>query len=412
MRGPLEGVVVLDFTQYIAGPSCTRQMAEMGAEVIKVELAPDGDFARAMPVLKDGRSGYFIQWNQGKKSLCLDLRKPEALALVKRLLPKADVLVENFSPGVIGRLGLGWDVVRAINPGLVMCSISAFGQTGPLAEQPGFDFIAQAYTGVTAMIGEPDAAPPITNVAVGDIGAGISALAAINAALYWRRGPGGTGQHLDIALIDFYFHSHSLSVQLLSASGGAIKPERSGPRHASVAPVGVFKARQGYIMLVPVGQDMWRRLARAMGRADLLDDPRFAAPGPRLANRATLDRIIEDWLQAQPSDEAALATLQRARVPCAPVLSVEQAMREPHFLERGTVREVDDAALGRFLIPGNPVRFSAFPQADGLTAPRLGEHNAEVLSRLLGSSPVEIAALEHDGVLFPSPASLERGAGA
>lgn len=403
MKGPLEGVTVLDFTQYIAGPVATRQLAEMGAEVIKVELAPRGDQARALPLIRDGRSAYFVQQNLGKKSLCLDPRKPAAIETLKAMLPKIDVLVENFSPGVIGRMGLGWEVVHAINPQIIMCSISAFGQTGPLAEQPGFDFIAQAYTGVTSMIGEPDAAPPLTGIAVGDVGAGISALAAINAALYWRRGPGGTGQYLDISLIDFYFHTHGLSVELHSASGGTIQPHRTGRYHTQIAPLGVFRSRDGYMMVVPVGDDMWRRLTVAMGREDLQTDPRFDENAARMANRDALVAIIEAWLAAQPSDEAALEVLRRGRVPCAPVLSVAQAMRNPHLLARGTVRQIDDPVLGRFQVPGSPLNFSAFPYEGGIAAPDLGEHNAEILTRWAGCSSADIERLAAEGVLHAAP---------
>ena len=399
MKGPLEGVRVLDFTQYIAGPVATRQMAEMGAEVIKVELAPAGDLARALPIIRDGRSAYFVQQNLGKRSLCLDARKPEALALLREMLPKVDVLVENFSPGVIGRMGLGWEAVHAINPQLIMCSISAFGQSGPLANQPGFDYIAQAYTGVTSMIGEPDGSPPLTGVAVGDVGGGIAALAAINAALFWRRGPGGTGQYLDIALIDFYFHTHGLSVQLNSVSGGKIKPHRTGRYHTQISPVGVFKSKQGHVVIMPIGEDMWRRLAMAMGREDMLADPRFAGNDARVENRGALVGILEAWLASHASDDEALAVLRQARVPCAPVLSVADAMREPHLIERGTVRTLEDPVLGRFQVPGNPLRFSLFPQDAGLVAPDLGQHNGEIVTGLLGRSPAELRRLGAAGVL-------------
>ncbi|MBM3489934.1 MAG: CoA transferase [Alphaproteobacteria bacterium] len=399
MRGPLEGVRVLDFTQYIAGPAATRQMAEMGAEVIKVELAPAGDLARALPLIRDGRSAYFVQQNLGKKSLCVDIRKPEAVALLKELVAKVDVLVENYSPGVIGRIGLGWEVVHAINPQLIMCSVSAFGQTGPLANQPGFDFVAQAYTGVTSMIGEPDASPPLTGAAVGDVGGGMSALAAINAALYWRRGPGGGGQYLDIALIDFYFYTHGLAVQMHSASGGKISLTRTGRYHTQVAPAGVFASKQGFIIIVPVGDDMWQRLARAMGREDLLADPRYASNATRLEHRDTLTAVVEGWLAAQASDAEAMAQLREARVPYAPVLSVADAMREPHLVARGTVRTLDDPVLGRLQVPGNPLRFSGFPADNGLMAADLGQHNDEIVTGLLGRSAVELRRLQKQGVL-------------
>ena len=170
MKHILDGIVVIDFTQVVAGPACTRLMAELGAEVIKVELAPNGDPSRQLPTLRDGHSAYYVQHNQGKKGICIDLRQSAGLEILKGLIKKADVLVENFSPGAIGRLGLGWEVVRQLNPNLIMCSISAFGQDGPLRALPGFDYIAQAYAGATSMIGERDGLPAITGLALGDIG--------------------------------------------------------------------------------------------------------------------------------------------------------------------------------------------------------------------------------------------------
>jgi len=396
---PLTGVLVVDFTQFVAGPLCTRTMAELGAEIIKVELAPDGDLVRNMPVLRDGRSAYFIQQNLGKRSMCVDLRRPEGLDLVKRLIAKADVMVENFSPGVIARLGLGWDVVRALNPDLIMCSISAFGQSGELSDQPGFDYIAQAYTGVTSMIGDRDGIPPITGVAIGDAGAGISALAMINAALYGRMAHGGGGRWLDVALIDFYIHGHSMAVELSSASGGEIRPTRSGHRHYSVAPIGIYESREGHVMLVPVGDEMWRRLVRAMDRDDLSDDARFTDNAGRMAHFDALERIITDWLKAQPSDAAALEVLQKHRVPCAPVLSVEDAIRHPHLVARHTVRDVEDPVLGLFQVPGPLLHVVGEPPLLPPTAPTLGEHNEEVLSQHLGLTAAEVAALEREGAL-------------
>lgn len=397
-RHVLDGLTVVDFTQFIAGPACTRLMAEMGADVIKIELAPGGDLCRVLPVIKDGRSGYFVQHNQGKRSLCLDIRKPEAVELIKGLIAKADVVIENFSPGVIGRLGLGWEVVHAINPKAIMCSISAFGQSGPLRDLPGFDYIAQAVSGVTSMIGEPDGVPPIVGLAVGDVGTAITALAAINAALFHRERSGGHGQHLDIALVDFYFHCHEINVQARSLSGGAIEPHRSGSHHPLVAPIGIFKAKTGHLLIIALGEQ-WARVCKAMERPDLVDDPRFVDGPARFENRVELVALIENWLATLESDEEGRRRLEAARVPVAPVLTVAEAMQHPHLIERGTVREIEDRGVGRFSIPGMPLRFSDFPANLELTAPFLGEHNGEVLAELLGLGPDEIERLAGAGVL-------------
>lgn len=397
---PLEGIVVLDFTQFVAGPVCTRGMAELGAEVVKVELAPKGDQARDLPIKREGRSAYYIQQNLGKKSICVDPRKPEGLALLKRLVPKVDVMVENFAPGAIGRLGLGWEVVRELNPNLIMCSISAFGQDGPLAGLPGFDFVGQAYSGITSMIGEPGEAPPLTGAAVGDVGTGVTALAAIGAALYGRLKRGGGGERIDCAILDFYFHGHGIAVEMHSATGGKIALSRSGSSHLTLAPAGVFRSRESHVVIVPVGEEMWRRLARAIGRPEFIEDERFRDNDARVKRRAELTAIIEDWLAAQTDDEAAVRILHEHRVPCAPVLSVGAAMRNPQLLHRLTVIDVEDAALGRFQVPGSLFRF---PERGDLThrkAPLLGEHNADVLGRHLGVAAAEIARLEERGVLL------------
>lgn len=395
-RHVLDGVTVLDFTQFIAGPACTRLMAEMGAEVIKIEVAPNGDLCRVLPVLREGRSAYFVQHNQGKKSVCVDLRNPEALELVKGLIRQADVVIENYSPGVMNRLGLGWDVVHTTNPKAIMCSISAFGQTGPLKDLPGFDYIAQAFSGVTSMIGDPDGKPPMVGLAVGDVGTAISALAAINAALFHRERTGGDGQHLDISLVDFYFHAHEINVQTYSMSGET--PHRSGSLHPLVAPLGIYQAKTGFIVIVAIG-DQWLRLCRAMEREDLPEDPRFDTPEKRQDNREVLSDMIEAWLGGFESDAAAIAALEKARVPVAPVLSVAEATNHPHLIGRKTVRTVHDRGVGTFRIPGMPLRFSDFPDELELDAPFLGEHNAEVLGGRLGVDEAKLKELREAGAL-------------
>src|ERR1700691_3228335 len=217
----LDGYKVLDFTQAVAGPTATLMLAEMGAEVIKVELAPNGDPTRAMPVVKNGRSGYFVQHNRGKTGICVDVKHPEGLALIKGLILQVDVLMENFAPGVIGRLGLDYQTVKALHPQIVMCSISAFGQSGPLANEPGFDTLGAAYAGITSMGGEPDGPPQIPMIAIGDVSTGAHAMGAICAALLYRQRT-GRGQHLDISLLDTYCHYHEASFKMHSLSKGAI----------------------------------------------------------------------------------------------------------------------------------------------------------------------------------------------
>lgn len=290
----LEGYKVLDFSQIVAGPTCTLMMAEMGAEVIKVELAPAGDGARLGPVVRDGRSGYFVQHNRGKKDVCLDAKTPEGLSILKGLVKKVDVLVENYAPGVIGRLGLGYDVVSELNPRLVMCSISAFGQTGPLAHEPGFDWVGAAYSGITSMGGEKGGSPIFPMVARGDVSTGAHAMGAVCAALLYRERT-GRGQHLDLSLLDTYAHYHEASFQMYSLSKGAINPTRSGAHSWYASPAGVFKGRQRYFILIAPLEQHWSKLCEAMGRPDMARDPRFTDNESRMKNLNALVDTIEGY---------------------------------------------------------------------------------------------------------------------
>jgi len=393
----LDGYRILDFTQYLAGPSATRLMAEMGAEIIKVEMAPYGDPSRAFPYRKHKRSAYYVQQNRGKKSLCLDLKDERSQAVVRELIRECDVLIENYAPGVIGRLGFGWEQVRELNPKLVMCSISAFGQTGPLSHLSGFDYIAQAYAGVTSVIGEPDRPPSLPMLAIGDVTTGVHAACALGFALLDVHRT-GVGQHLDISLLDCYFHQHEVNVQAYSASGGKIVPRRAGSHHYAVAPTGIFRGPEGYIMILAL-LHQWPVLCKAMGREDLIKDERFKTNELRVANLQELIELIEGWLQRFPTDAAAIAALQAVRVPVAPILTVPQAIAHPHHRARGTVRTVSDRMLGEFDMPGMPLRFSAHPDLPELQAPFLGEHNGEILTGLLGYDAAAVAELERAGVL-------------
>ncbi len=398
LRHLLDGYRVLDFTHFIAGPTATRLMAGMGAEVVKVERAPHGDPARAIEFIRDKRSAYFIQQNRGKQSLCLDLKKPAAIELLKRLIPQFDVLVENFAPGVIGQMGLDYQTVSSLNPRIIMCSISALGQTGPLAHDPGFDFIGQAYAGITSLIGEEDGPPYMPMVAIGDVSTGVHAMGAIACALLYREKT-GEGQYIDVSLLDSYFHCQTVGVELYSASGGKFEVKRSGLHHPFFAPAGTFRGRRWYIIILAWLDQHWRGVCEAMGKPELLSDPRFADVNSRARHRDEIIQLIEEWLASMPDDQRSIDALRARHVPVAPVLSVAEAMHHPHLVERGTVRTITDRLLGEFQIPGFPLRFSRFPEELELEAPLLGEHNEAVLARYLGYSREEVNRLTQEGVL-------------
>ena len=402
LKNILDGIRVLDFSQALAGPTTTRLMAEMGAEVIKVELAPNGEASRSLPYLRNGRSGYYIQQNRGKKSIAIDRKDPRSIELVKKVLEKCDVLVENFAPGAIARLGFAWDVVHALNPRLIMGSISAFGQSGPLSSLPGYDYIGAAYAGVLSMIGEPDGPPYFYMLGIGDVMTGTHLLAAINGALYYREKT-GRGQYVDASLLDSYFHCHEVNVQAHTASGGEIKPHRSGAHHYAVSPLGVFKCKEGYV-IVAVLQNQWPNFCKALGKPELVNDPRFVDNAARVQNRGALNVLVEENLAQYPTAiEAAEDWGFNHHVPIAPILSVEQAVKHPHLVERETIRTVHDPVFGSYQVPGMPLRFSEGPRHPDLRAAYMGEHNVEVFSQYAGVSEAEVRKLEREGALIAKP---------
>jgi crotonobetainyl-CoA:carnitine CoA-transferase CaiB-like acyl-CoA transferase len=398
----LEGFRVLDFTQYLAGPTTTRFLAEMGAEVIKVEIAPVGDYGRFIPYVHDGRSALYVQQNRGKKSLCIDVRAPEGLALIKEMIPKVDVMVENFSPGAIGRMGLDYNVVSAINPRIIMCSVSTLGQGGPLANRPGFDMIGAAYAGVLDMLGYQDRPPIIPQMSIGDISTGAHAAAAIGYALLYRERT-GKGQYVETSLLDCYFSYHDSAVQLLSASHGTMRPYRNGSDHYLICPVGIFNGKPNAVLIIAGADRQWPLLCNAMGQPGLAQDARFRGHMDRVTNAEEIKRIVQEWLDSRSSDDEIYRVLEEHRVPYAPVLSVEQAMHHPHLREREIVRKVSDRFLGELDLPGFPLRFSEFPRHLELEAPTLGEHNEEILRELLGLPPERIRQLETAGIVQRGP---------
>lgn len=393
----LTGFRILDLTRALAGPTATRMFAEMGAEVIKVEAAPGGDLVRAVSKLRNDRSLYFVQQNLNKKSICVDFRKPEGLDLIRELVPHCDVVVQNYKPGVMAKMGLAYEDLKKLRRDIILCSISAMGQTGPLAEQPGYDYIAQAYSGITSMIGEADEAPYIPLAAIGDISTGVTGAFGIAAALL-NRSRTGEGQHLDVSILDCYYHYHEANVHQYSGSGGDINPTRSGRHVTYVCPAGVHKGKKGDLILMGFLHH-WPDLCAAMKRLDLIEDERYATDAARLDRRDAVVSIIEDWLATFPDVESAIEVLQSHNVPCAPILSVAETLTHPHLTERGTVRTINDPVAGAFQMPGHPVKTSGYPADNDYVAPCLGEHNSEVLTQILGKSPDDIEALGNAGVL-------------
>lgn len=404
----LTGYRVLDITQFVAGPTCARMLAELGAEVIKVELAPGGDRTRDAgfkpldPAQADvTQSTYFFQQNHSKKSLALDLKLPRARELLRSIVPKVDVLIEGFTPGVMARAGLGYEDLRKINPRLIMCSISLAGQSGPLSGKPGYDYIGSAYAGVSDLLGEPGQPPAHQGTSIGDTLCGMTAATAVLAALIHRERT-DEGQYIDAALIDTYFHTHQNSVPRVTLQSGRFVPRRSGRFHPEGGG-GAYRYRDDQWIYLIAPDHSWPGLARALDALEFLEDPRFKSRHERRVNGEALAAAIEEKLGRFPSREAAVAALERERVPVAPILSLNEAMAHPHLRQRGTVRRVSDPFIGEFDIPGMPVKLSAWPPRAELKAPLLGQDNESVLKDLLELSEEEIASLYTQGALVRDP---------
>ncbi len=399
-----EGIRIIDVTQYLAGPVATRLLVDLGAEVIKVEPAPSGEGSRKLRFsASDGRKGaaasYFAMHNRGKKSVCVDFKRPAGAAVVKDLAKSADVLIQNYTPGVLARYGLSYQDIAAVNPNIVMCSVSTYGQDSPHAERIGNDLVALAAGGFLHMIGEPDGHPMYPASAIADHMTAVNAFGAISAALF-HRARTGEGQHIDLALVDCTFNSHDWQLAALSATGGELDPQRGGTQRTGAFPYGVFKSKDGYIGIGIFTEPQWEALVRRMGRADLLDIAEFNSPGGRFENQAPLKLIIEEWFATLPNDDEAVRILaDELRLPAARVLSVGQFTQDP-ILSRRMVAKVPTANGGEMLLLKSPHKFSKTPPSDPVPAAALGEQTSEILRSACGYSADKIEELLREGVVI------------
>lgn len=393
-RPCLDDVRILDFTRVLAGPFCTALLADLGAEVIKIE-APEGDDYRHIPPVSDGTGGLFLLLNRGKKSLSLDLRSQEGRDIVRRLAERCDVVVENFRPGVMERLGLGYDELSRANSRLVHVSISGFGRGSPMSGLPAYDLVIQALTGFMDVSGEPDGPPMMTGEAVADLAAGLFASWSVLAALLARE-RSGQGQFVDVAMYDCL--SSFLPAALAQHLYGSTPPTRVGNRHALGAPFGVFRAADGHYTIAVLNPKQFDRLAEAIGQPGLGEDPRFSDNSRRTESHALLKAQIEAWSGTRGVAEV-VAALQRHDVPCSPILTVSEAVESPQARARALLRTVDGPDGRRLTTMTQPVRFSGMPASSALPPPALGADGRDVLAKLLGMDAEEIAALARDGVL-------------
>lgn len=400
---PLSGIRVVDYSHFLAGPFLSRCLAALGADVVKVERPKAGDAGRAHAYFIRGQSGYFIQQNMGKRGLCVDLKDRRGLELVRRLVKTADVFVENYRPGTLEKLGLGYAELSRLNPRLVYCSVSAFGHTGPDSAKPGFGLIAEAKSGAMAQVGVPGEAPPLLRMPLADMYTGIHGVAAVCAALYGRV-TSGKGQHIDLALYDCMVSMHDYAVQCYTLSGGKEIPAQTGHDLPTSTLYGVFPAGDGYLVIAAQVDDAWRRLARLIGGEALAADTRFHTPDGRNRNREAILPLVRAWTMAQGSVKACIAALDEAEVPCAPVQRIDEVLADPQILARGMIIEQDHPVLGRIRMPNLPFRFSDCDTSPRRTAPLLGQHNREIATEL-GFERADIEAMMTDGVLYAEPAA-------
>ncbi|WP_374006475.1 CaiB/BaiF CoA transferase family protein [Delftia lacustris] len=391
---PLDGVRILDFTRVLAGPLSTALLADLGAEVVKIE-PPQGDDYRAIGPMNNGESALFTVMNRNKQSLVLDLKHPEAVALVHEMAAQADVVVENFRPGVAERLGIGASQLRALNPRLVYVSVSGFGQTGPLAHRPAYDIIVQAMSGLMEATGEPDGAPTVVGEAVSDVVAGLFASWATLAALLQARAT-GQGQQVDVAMFDTTLSFLATSVARYLFTGRPAR--RVGNRHPLSAPFGVYRAGDGHFALAVLNNKLFAAALQAMELGSLAGDPRFASDESRSAHEPALRAAIEAWAGRHEVAQV-VAALDAAGVPAAPIWNIAQALESPQSQARGLLGAVQDPRLPGLRLPTQPVHFSGAAPNRAERAPALGEHTEALLSQWLGRGAEAIAALRASGAL-------------
>ncbi len=396
MTAPLAGFRILDLSRVLAGPYCTMLLGDLGAEVIKVERPGLGDDTRAWgPPIVGGESAYYLCANRNKKSLTVNLKAPAGQDIIRQLARMSDVLVENFRVGELATLGLGYEDLKPLNPGLVYCSITGYGQTGPDKDLPGYDFIIQGRGGVMSITGEPEGEPMKVGVAVVDITAGLFAANAIQAALL-ARSRTGRGQAVDIALLDAQvaWLANVASSYLMSGQ----RPQRFGNAHPTIVPYQTFRARDGYFCLAVGNDGQWRNLCEVLQHPELARDGRFATNPQRVQHREELIARLQD-IFATDSIAVWLRKIAAAGVPCGPVQTLDQVFTDPQVLARSMVWTVPHPTAGEVRFVGSPLKLSEAPVSSSAPPPLLGEHTYEVLTGLLGYTPEYVDRLRAEGVV-------------
>ncbi len=382
MKGPLEGIRVLDMTWALAGPFCTMLLSDLGAEVIKVENPEEGDSSRKNFPHIEGVSSYFLSVNRGKKSITVNLRHPEGKKIVLTLAKKSDVMVENFRPGVMDRLGLGYKEIRAVNPKIIYAACSGFGQVGPYAHRPAYDVIVQGMGGTLSITGEEGGPPVRVGFSIGDIGGGVFTALGILAALQERQ-KSGEGQMIDVAMLDCQMALLENAFSRFFATGEVA--QRLGTRHPVLTPFQSLPTKDGYIALAAAREDWWQKFCGIIGRPDLPQDERFKNNVLRTKNHKELEKILSEATRQRLTSEW-VALMDKNDIACGPVNTIDQIAADPHTAARNMIRQVKHTTAGMLRVVNSPIKLSRTPVNIEKASPELGEHTEEILKELLGYS--------------------------
>lgn len=392
---PLENVKILDLTRVLAGPYSTMLLQELGAEVIKVEMPGKGDDARYFGPFKEGKSAYFMSINRGKKSISLNLKSEKAKSILLKLVEKSDVVIENFRPGTMEKLGLSYEVLKKANPKIIFASTSGFGQTGPDSKKPAYDMLVQAMSGMMSITGWTDKPPTRVGVSIGDIGAGLFTIIGITSALY-HRAITGEGQRIDVSMLDSQLALLENAIVRYDVSGKS--PVPTGNRHPTITPFEVFKTKDDYLALSMGNDVMWSNFCKAINREDLMKNPKFETNLKRTENR---DKLLPEIIEIikQKTNKEWIPIFEKAKLPHSPVNTIGDVMQHPQVKARNMIVETD-SSVGKIKVVGNPIKMSSIHEEETRKAvPEIGEHNYEVLEQLLGYDKNTVDKLKDEGVL-------------
>ena len=395
-KGPLAGVRVLDLTRALAGPYATMMLADMGAETIKIEIPNTGDETRQWgPPFLNGESAYFLSVNRNKKGMTLNLKSEKGKEIFRELAMKSDVVVENFRPGTMDKLGLGYDQLRESNSGLIYAAISGFGATGVYKDRPGYDQILQGIGGIMSITGPNEDTPTKVGIPIADIASGMFAAFGVTNALYHRE-KSGQGQMVDTSLYEGQIALLTFQAGRYFATGEA--PRGKGNHHPLIAPYGTFKAKDGPINIAVGNNKLWEKFCETVGLSEIVSNPKFATNPDRLKNRGELISIIENTFKEKQAEEW-IAGLEEAGIPCGPIYTIDDIFSDQQTHDREMAVEMDHPKSGRIKVTGVPIKLSETPGAVVSPPPLLGEHNVDILSNLLGYRETEIDELKSQGIL-------------